>query len=201
MLALEILSAIFGVLCVGLLVYRSFWSWPAGLVQVLLTGIVLWDAKLYAETGLQIVFAVMQVYGWWAWLSSRRANGDSSPGNSPVRVERLSAPGWLWSSAATVGGTAVMAWLLIQFTDGKSPVLDAFITASSLVAQSLLSARYLENWTYWIVVDIVSIPLYVYRELYPLAVLYVVFLGLAIGGWWSWHQAFQRQSVAPGVAA
>lgn len=197
MFILEVAATILGVLCVGLLVYRNHWSWPIGLGQVILQGIVLWDAKLYAETGLQAVFAVLQVYGWWAWLTSRNQHNDATQIESmtrEIRVETLTPSGWGLSIGMTGLGTLMLAWFLIQFTDGNAPWVDAFIAAASLTAQYLLAARFHANWTYWIIVDIVSIPLYVARGLYPFAILYVVFLGLAIGGWISWHRALQKQT-------
>jgi nicotinamide mononucleotide transporter len=196
MFILEVIATILGVLCVGLLVYRNHWSWPIGLGQVILQGIVLWDAKLYAETGLQAVFAVLQVYGWWAWLTSRRRCNDATQTASiseEIRVETLSPSGWGLSIGATGLGTLMLGWFLIQFTDGNAPWVDAFIASASLTAQYLLARRYHENWTYWIIVDIVSIPLYIARELYPFGILYVIFLGLAIAGWISWHRALTQQ--------
>ena len=200
MFILEVLATVLGILCVGLLVYRNHWSWPIGLGQVILQGIVLWDAKLYAETGLQAVFAFLQIYGWWAWLTSRNRLSDATQKASiteDIRVETLSPSGWGLSICVTGLGTLALAWFLIQFTDGKAPWVDAFIAAASLTAQYLLAARFHANWTYWIIVDIVSIPLYIRRELYPFAILYVVFLGLAIAGWVSWHRALRRQSEGP----
>lgn len=196
MLVLEVIAAVLGVLCVGLLITRNHWSWPIGLVQVVLQGIVFWDAKLYAETGLQVVFAVLQLYGWWAWLVSRRGLTGSAPGGvaqEQIRVETLTARGWGVSIGSTMLGTLAVGWFLARYTDGQSPWLDAFIAAASLTAQYLLAARCHENWTFWIIVDVVSIPLFIARGLYPFAILYVVFLGLAIAGWITWRRVLRLQ--------
>lgn len=188
MSVIEIVAAILGALCVGLLISRNHWSWPIGLGQVILTGFVFWEAKLYAETGLQVVFAILQIYGWWAWLKAPR---ESQKSEGAIEVRKLSRTGWMSSLAVTGVATLVLAWLLIVFTDGNSPILDAMVTSASLVAQYLLAARYLENWLYWISVDVVSIPLYAARGLYPLAILYIVFLMMAIAGWYRWRKAFE----------
>jgi nicotinamide mononucleotide transporter len=95
---------------------------------------------------------------------------------------------------ATGLGTFGLAWFLIQFTDGQAPWVDAFIASASLTAQYLLAKRYHANWTYWIVVDLVSIPLYFARGLFPFAILYMIFLGLAIAGWITWYWALQKQT-------
>ncbi len=193
MFLLELVGAALGFLCVALLIYRNHWSWPIGFVQVVVTAVVLWEAKLYAETGLQVVFAVLQLVGWWSWLTSRSADDPSAGAIGPIRVERLSAAGLIRSMLLTGALTGVLAWFLIAFTDGKSPWIDAFIAAASLTAQVLLAARFHENWGFWIVVDLVSIPLYIHRELYALAILYVLFLCLAIAGWWTWQRNIKDQ--------
>lgn len=198
MTSIEILATILGILCVGLLILRNQWSWPIGLVQVVLQGIVLWNAKLYAETVLQGVFWVLQLYGWWAWIASNRKKCASQSVNAPVRVERLNANASVFFIGLTLLQTILIAWFLMSFTDGKSPIADAFITAASLTAQYLLAKRYYENWGYWIVVDVLSIPLYVIRELPVLAVLYVVFLAMAIAGFYQWRTALRNQEIQLG---
>lgn len=197
----EIIAAVLGVLCVGLLIVRNHWSWPIGFVQVVLTGIVLWNAKLYAETGLQVVFAVLQLYGWWAWFVSLRG-GDQTDNQvkSEIEIVRLTAIQRAIALVATGVMTCCLYLLLVSFTDGQAPAADSFIAAASLVAQALLAWRYFENWHFWIVIDLVSIPLYASRELYALALLYVVFLGLAIAGWSIWRRQLQQQRVVQGVA-
>lgn len=193
MFLLELVSAALGFLCVALLIYRNHWSWPIGFVQVVLTAFVLWHAKLYAETGLQVVFAILQVIGWCAWLQSRSDDRQSAVPVGPIRVKKFAFTGLILSILVTGSLTGLVAWILLTFTDGKSPWIDAFIAAASLTAQVLLAARYRENWGYWIVVDLVSIPLYIYRELYALAILYVLFLCLAIVGWWTWQRSIKDQ--------
>lgn len=198
MTTIEILATILGILCVGLLILRNQWSWPIGLVQVVLQGIVLWNAKLYAETALQGVFWVLQLYGWWAWIASNRNKSTSQSINTPVQVERLSTNASIFFIGLTLLQTILIAWFLMSFTDGKSPIADAFITAASLTAQYLLAKRYYENWGYWIVVDVLSIPLYVIRGLPVLAVLYVVFLAMAIAGFYQWRKALRNQEIQQG---
>lgn len=198
MTTIEILATILGILCVGLLILRNQWSWPIGLVQVVLQGIVLWNAKLYAETALQGVFWVLQLYGWWAWIASNRNKSTSQSINTPVQVERLSTNASIFFIGLTLLQTILIAWFLMSFTDGKSPIADAFITAASLTAQYLLAKRYYENWGYWIVVDVLSIPLYVIRGLPVLAVLYVVFLAMAIAGFYQWRKALRDREIQQG---
>lgn len=206
MSTLEIIASLLGALCVGLLIRRNHWSWPIGFVQVVLMAVVLWKARLYAETGLQVVFAVLQLYGWWAWLASVKfaaIAGDeksSEAAGGEIVVRRLSGWRWLAAITSTLIGTAMLYAILVRWTDGQAPSVDAFIAAASLVAQALLAWRYLENWYFWIVVDLVSIPLYGTRGMYALALLYVVFLVMAISGWWVWRSSLLQRNHRAEVA-
>lgn len=208
MSTLEILATVCGVACVVLLIRRNHWSWPIGLIQVLLSAVVFWDTQLYAEMCLQGIFAILQVYGWWCWWQApsdcegRDGNEEElgttkQPRASPeIVVERLTPAGAGVVATFIVVATLLISWLLIRFTPGQAPIADAFVTAASLTAQYLLAKKYWENWHVWIVVDIVSIPLYIQRELYVFAGLYVLFLGLAIGGWVAWRNAWREQMKA-----
>lgn len=205
---LEIVASLFGAACVVLLIFRNHWSWPIGLVQVILTAVVFYQAKLYAETALQVIFAILQVYGWIAWFadSSRGKLNEKLPAKSffappDIVVEELSLFHRAISLIAIGIGTGVIATLLFTFTNGNSPVADAFITAASLVAQWLLAKRYLENWVIWIVVDVVSIPLYWQRELPFFAILYVLFLVLALLGLRAWLWQVRNQAKAKALAS
>lgn len=197
MTILEAIASFFGVACVWLVVRRNHWSWPIGLIQVILTAIVLWDAKLYAETGLQVVFAFLQFYGWYEWLTApvigdeeslARNRVDLLGEGAKIKVERLTNNYLFVSVLMTVLMTVVFASLLILFTDAKAPIVDSLLASASLVAQYLLARRYLENWVYWILIDIVSIPLFASRSLYWFSGLYVIFLVLAIQGFLSWRR-------------
>jgi len=197
MTILEAIASVFGIACVWLVVRRNHWSWPIGLIQVILTAIVLWDAKLYAETGLQVVFAFLQFYGWYGWLTApvigdeeslARNRVDLLGEGAKIKVERLTNNYLFVSVLMTVLMTVVFASLLILFTDAKAPIVDSLLASASLVAQYLLARRYLENWVYWILIDIVSIPLFASRSLYWFSGLYVIFLVLAIQGFLSWRR-------------
>ena len=176
----ELIAVACGLACVGLLIRRSVWSWPVGLVQVLLFVWIFWQAKLYSDTILHVIYVVLQVTGWVAWV---RGNGRADDGEMPVRV--LSPHGLLVASGVALAGTAVLGFAM-SFTDAALPWADAFTTAASLTAQVLLVRKVLQNWLFWIAVDVVAVPVYVGRGLFPTAGLYGVFLILAITGYLAW---------------
>lgn len=211
----EIVAAIFGFLSVWFYIVRNPASWPTGLVQVLLLWSVFWNAKLYADFGLHVLYAILQIYGWWAWIRDRKGNGiaredgnsfiddapfDGSPKSSDspiqdgVRVRSLDRAGLAGCLLAVPILTAIFASLLIRYTDAASPIWDSFIAAASIIAQCLLAARYVENWRFWIAVDIVGIGLFAYKELYPTAMLYILFLVMAIWGDFAWRKTLRQMT-------
>lgn len=197
MSTLEIIAALFGLACVWLTIVRNVWSWPTGLVQVLLLIVVFWQAKLYADMLLQVVFVGFQVYGWWQWTLSVRDPMGTASSRFEVAVRTLpTLKGWLGILAAIALLTALFSYSLIYWTDAQYPIADSFIAATSLGAQTLLAKRFIESWPLWIVVDSVAMFVFWGRELYPTAILYGVFWVMALMGWIEWVRSLRRQHEA-----
>ena len=184
---LEQAAALFGVLAVWLSVKQKVWNWPVGMVNVALYAIVFWRAKLYADTGLQVVYFVLALYGWYAWLFGGTNRSELRVTRTPPREAMLLAIG-----AALLAGT--MGSLLHRGTDAALPYLDSSLTAASLAAQWLLTRKRLENWLVWIVADAVYVGMFLYKGLRLTAVLYLVFLVLAILGWRAWRASLSAPS-------
>lgn len=200
MTQLEWIAATFGFLCVACYIYRSFWAWPIGLVQVLLYVAVFLQAKLYADMLLHVVYVGLQCYGWWAWhhaaVQSATDAHDSHadlPTSPQVRIRILTAPGVLAALACVVVMTIAFSLALMRWTDARLPIPDSLVAATSIVAQLLLAKRFLENWLFWIVVDIVGVGLFVSRGLYPTALLYALFGVMAAVGWLQWRRAYHHE--------
>ncbi|WP_442511867.1 nicotinamide riboside transporter PnuC [Novipirellula sp. SH528] len=183
---IELTATGFGFLCVVLTIRRSVWCWPTGLIQVLLFIIIFYDAKLYSDLLLHVIYVFLQFYGWYYW--TREDAGDED-----LIVKSL-APSWLgcWL-AVTVAATIGLGWAMTSWTDASLPYPDAFTTVASLVAQFLLARRYIENWGFWIGVDIVAIWVYFTKELNATAVLYMTFLILASVGLVIWKKQLAKQ--------
>jgi nicotinamide mononucleotide transporter len=176
---LELVAVVFGVLAVWLTTREDIWSWPTGLVNVGLYIVVFAKAKLYADMGLQAVYVVACLYGWYAWLHGGRDHGELHVCRTPPWIlATLLACGVLF--AATLGG------LLARYTDAALPYLDSHLTSFSLVAQWMQTRKWLETWVVWIVVDVVYVGMYVFKHLYLTAGLYTIFLGLAVMGLRAW---------------
>ena len=178
----EVAGVLFGIVSVALIVRENVWGWPTGLVNVLLFVVVFWQVRLYADMGLQVVYAVLCLYGWWAWLRGGRGSGKLEVGRAPRRL--LVARGLGGVTLAAVLGAA-----LHRHTDAALPFWDASTSSFSLVAQAMQARKWLENWWVWIAVDMVYVGIYLAKHLYLTALLYAVFLGLAVQGAIRWRRS------------
>lgn len=179
---LEIIAVVLGVANIALLVRRSIWNYPFGMAMVALYFVIFRDARLYGEAALQVFFFVVQGWGWWLWA---RAGGLTQT----VRVEWMGARARAAALALVAGSSLTIGWAMARFTDAALPFADAAIAGGSVVAQVLLAMRRVENWALWIAIDVLSIGVYLNRELYLTAGLYVVFLGFATAGLVAWAKA------------
>lgn len=178
MTTIEWVATALGLTSVWLTVRQNIWCWPIGLVMVSLYIVIFWDAKLYADAGLHVVYVFLQLYGWYEWL-------HGGPQGAPLNVGRARKP-WLLALLGTLG-TLGLGWSL-SHTDASLPYWDSFIASFSLVAQWMMARKLLECWLVWIVVDVVAVGVYLAKGLYPTAGLYVAFLALATAGFLEWRR-------------
>ena len=188
----ELLGAALGLVNIALLVRRSVWNFPAAMASVLLVGVTLFQARLYSESGLQAFFFVVNILGWYQWS---RASGDAQA----VPVGWMSAPARVSWAAVTVVLSLSLGWVMHRFTDAALPFADSAVTGASIAAQLLLNNRRIENWVLWIGIDVVSVALYLNRELYFFAALYVIFLGMSVIGLRQWVTSLKPERASPPV--
>jgi nicotinamide mononucleotide transporter len=184
---LEIVAVAFGVWSVWAYTRESLWAWPAGLANVLLFMVLFWNAGLYGETGLKVVFVALQIYGWWCWWRGA-GTGIGLP------ITRTSWRLWGMLTAAAVVVTVPLGLFLDHGTASTTPWWDAVPTVLSLIAQWMISHKKIENWYVWILVDLISVPLFAAKGLFLVAALYVVFLILCLIGIRSWTATLRSSS-------
>jgi nicotinamide mononucleotide transporter len=177
----ELVGVIFGLISVILTVRASIWSWPVGIISVIAFAVLFFEIKLYADMLLQAFFLVTGFIGWYDWKYGG-ANRTELPITLLTQRQRLAVGIGLILAIAAVG------YAFDTYTDAHIPFWDAAASGASVVAQILLMRKKLENWYIWIAVDVLSIGIYIYKEVYLTAGLYVVFLGLAIGGLFAWRR-------------
>lgn len=186
---LEIVAFVLGVINVSLVVRRSIWNYPFGLVMVALYAWIFFGAKLYSDAILQVFFFVVQIYGWMNWARSASLEGE-------VRVERMTNRDRAFWLVGAVFATLAWGWGMHRFTDAAFPWWDAGVAILSVVAQILMSRRLIENWLLWITVDLLAIGLYATRDLRLTALLYAIFLALSVWGLIDWRHAERRSVTA-----
>ncbi|MCP4040342.1 MAG: nicotinamide mononucleotide transporter [Gammaproteobacteria bacterium] len=184
--SIEIVASISGFICVYLIIIRSLWCWPIGLLQVVLYMFVFYEVRLYSDLLLHGIYVFLQIYGWWYWALNKRVRDDIEI----IGIQPQQLMGW---SLVVLLGTVALGWGMSSFTEASLPYPDAFTTAASLVAQWLLSRRQLMSWVFWISVDVVAIWIYWQKALVPTTVLYVVFLIMATTGLVVWLKRLEIQ--------
>ncbi|GAB4056999.1 nicotinamide riboside transporter PnuC [Catellatospora paridis] len=189
----EVLGFLTGVLNVWLLVRQDVANWAVGILNVLLLMVVFATYGLYADAGLQVLYVVLGLLGWWQWLRGGDRGGR-------LEVSRTTRAEWTVLAVAGVAATAGLWLLLDRVTDSTVPLADALTTVLSLVATYLQTRKKLESWWIWIVADLIYIPLYLYKDLWLTGALYVVFLGLCVAGLLAWQNALRARVPAPAAA-
>ena len=179
---MELLSFTLAAITVLLTIRQNHWAWLFTIVSSATYAVVFRDAKLYGDMALQFVFIGAAVWGWYMWLRG----GDN---HGVLTVSRLSRQGVITAALAWLTAFVAVALLLSGFTDTDVAYPDAFLTAGSLVGQVLLARKKLENWIIWIVVDVLYVGLYVYKGLMLTAILYAVFVFLAVQGLRAWRRS------------
>ncbi|MFE0038790.1 nicotinamide riboside transporter PnuC [Streptomyces sp. NPDC059015] len=187
----EVLGFGSGALCVWLVARQHIANWPVGIANNVLFVLLFTQAGLYADAGLQVVFITLAVYGWWTWTHG------GGPGSDALPVRRTTRTEWTWLIAAGVVGTVALTLLLDRATDSDVPFWDALTTALSLTATYGQCRKRLESWWLWIAADVVYVPLYVYKELYLTALLYIGFMTLCVLGLRHWSRDLAARRPLP----
>ena len=180
---LEATAVAFGIVSVYLSVRQNIWSWPTALVDVALYFHVFRDARLYADMGLQLIYFVLSLYGWYEWLYG----GEH---RSELRVSRATPRMTVSLVVIAAVSVAVLGTLLARSTDAALPYMDSTTTSTSLVAQWMMTRKVLENWAVWMAVDVAYVGMFIYKALYLTAGLYAVFFVLAAMGYAQWRRSY-----------
>jgi nicotinamide mononucleotide transporter len=175
---LEFVAVLFGIAGVWLSVYEKIANWPFGIVNVLLYAILFVQQKWYANAGLQIFYAGVSIYGWYAWAHARQTK---------LVVQHVRR-----SMIVPLVATTLVIWVLLvvgtRLAGGAMTVLDSGTTAVSLVAEWMLARKLVENWAVWIAVDAVYVGMLIAGGLYLTAFNYAIYFVLALVGYVQWKR-------------
>ncbi len=184
---LEAVAVIFGIISVYLSTRESIWSWPTALINVSLFSALFLESGLYSDTGLQVVYFVLSLYGWYEWLYG-------GAGRTAIAVSRTTGRTWI-----VLGGIAIVTWTVLGAITSRLPgtalpYVDAATTTVSLIAQWMMTRKLLENWLIWIAVDVVYVGMFIFKGLYLTAFNYGIYLALAVLGYVAWKGSLTAAS-------
>jgi nicotinamide mononucleotide transporter len=183
---LEIAAFIVTAANVWLAVKQNIWTWPAGIVSVILYGVFYYQQHFYANAGLQIVYLALSIHGWYEWLHG----GENK---TELHVRRTTRRQWIGCAIATVILSAAIFELLRFTTDANFPFWDAVTTGMSLVAQWMMNEKLLENWLGWLAVDIIYVPMFAFGGARLTAILYAIFCWMAWRGLVEWKRSLRNE--------
>ena len=186
---IEIFGVVTGILYVILEVKQNRFLWPLGIITSAAYIYIFFTGKFYADMGLQVYYVLISMYGWYYWS---RGGAKETKGALPVvRINR--------QQLILLFLTFAFSWVLIYFvldryTDSSVPLGDSFTTALAIVATWMLTRKIIEQWFLWIIANLVSIALYIYKGLYPTVILYAVYAGMAVYGYLEWKRSMNKRA-------
>lgn len=185
----ELIGVIAGIGGVWLAAKQHVWTWPVSMVSVGAYVFVFYEARLYADMGLNAFYLITSLYGWYEWLYGGKGHTERS-------VSRI-RPREFWVLVAlAVAFTVGLGYFLDNYTDAHLSYIDSGATAVSLMAYWMMAKKRLENWLVWLAVDVVYIGVFTYKELYLTSFLYFIFLILATMGYLDWKKELKSQPAA-----
>ena len=180
----EIVAAILAIAYLMLAMLEDIRCWVAWIISSLMYFFVMYSANLYMEALLQIFYIFIGLYGLYQW----RFKADKK---DALKITTWSVKNHLIVIGALVFLTSLSGYVLMIYTAAASPFIDAFTTWGAIAASYLVAKKILENWFYWFVIDFVSVFLFISRELYPTALLFIVYLVLVVFGYSAWRKSWQ----------
>ena len=184
----EAVAVIFAIAYLLLAVKENIFCWLFALLSTAIYTVLFWDVSLLMESALNVYYMAMAVYGWQQWT-----RGGSSADGKPhtLEVQSMTTRQHVLVIAAIAVLTPASGYLLGEHSSAVWPYVDSFTTWASVITTYLVTRKYLQNWLYWIVIDTVSIPLYIDRGLKLTALLFVAYVVIAVIGYFKWRDHFR----------
>jgi nicotinamide mononucleotide transporter len=177
---IEVVAVVFGLIYIIFAANENIWCWPAGFIGTGTSIYLFWDGSLYMESALNVYYLLMAVFGWWQWQHGSRQK-------STLSIRSLEIREHFFIIALITILSLSSGYLLSNNTDAALPYLDSFTTWSAVITTWMVARKILENWLYWIVINIASIYLYIDRGFFLYAVLFALYVIIAIFGYRQWR--------------
>tara|TARA_Y100001949_G_scaffold79252_1_gene67049 strand:+ start:3990 stop:4574 length:585 start_codon:yes stop_codon:yes gene_type:complete len=182
----EIVAAALAITYLILAMQQNILCWAAWIISSIMYLFVMFSAGLYMESGLQIFYIVMGIYGWIQW-NNRSSNNNLTVSTWPIINH-------IYILLILIVLVTFSGLILSNLTEAVSPYIDAFTTWGAIIATYMVAKKILENWYYWFVVDFVSVFLFLSRELYTTALLFSIYIILVIFGFIAWRKSMRLEN-------
>jgi len=184
----EFAAVVFAILYLLLAVRENVLCWFFAFISTAIFTVLFWDVSLLMESALNVYYMVMAVYGWYQWTRGG-TNGDQQP--HALEIQSMTGQQHVLVITAIAILSFISGYLLGEHSDAAWPYVDSFTTWASVITTYLVTRKYLQNWLYWIVIDTVSIPLYIDRGLSLTALLFVAYVVIAVVGYLKWRDHYR----------
>ncbi len=200
---IEFFGTIAGAIAIWLSAKAVVWSWPIGIVNVILFFFLFYQVKLYPDMFLQVFFLVTNIIGWWRWTHPREDEADRK---HELRVSYLAPKSFISIAVLGIAGTFLFGTLADNiheifpaiFSEPSAfPYLDSFVTVMSIITTFLMINKKIESWVFWIIIDVIATYMYFAKEIKFVGVEYAVFCFIAAFGLWNWVREYRSYRSAP----
>ena len=185
--SIEGLAVSTGLASVWFSVKERIWVYPIGLISVSIYVYLSFIYGIYADMGINIYYVLMSIYGWYRWL-------QPSESGAAKEITRNSGKEWLLSIVLFLLSWVILFVILQRFTDSEIPLWDSLTTSLAIVGMWLMAEKKVEHWLFWIATDLLSIPLYYYKDLLLTSGQFFVFTILAVIGWLQWNKSLSNRN-------
>ncbi len=187
---IEFTGSVAGIIAVWLAAKSKILTWPVGLINIILFFLIFWQVELYSDVFLQVYYFCISIYGWHNWKKEKELN-------APIKLLKTSSKfllmGTIFIATVFLGFAVSNLHVMIPNVFQKPasfPYIDSFLAISSIIANTLMAQRFIENWILWIIVNVISVVVYFLKDIIFVSMEYFVFLILAIYGFYYWKKEF-----------
>ena len=188
MQTIEIIGAVIGLVYLYLEFKANKWLWPVGVVMPIVYVWIFFQSKFYADMGVNIYYFFASIYGWILWSKYKKNNQEE------LLITHTPKKYFVPISIIGILLFAIIAFILVRFTDSPVPYGDSFTTALSILGMWLLARKHVEQWWFWFFVNIISCALYLWKGLYTTSILFAIYSIISVFGYYKWRKMMVSQN-------
>lgn len=188
---LELIAMVLALAYVLWAAVGSIWCWPAAFISTAIYSYIFFDVSLLMDSALSVYYLIMAIYGYWVW---RKDNSNHD------ELSTLTIVSWDINLHVKAGLlltliSFMLGYVMANYTSADFPYLDTFTTVFAVFATYMVTQKVLENWLYWIIIDAVSIYLYIAKELNPTVILFCIYVCIATFGYFKWRSLYKKNKL------